>query len=79
MKRNQVTTIRELKPGDRFYKQSNKTKVAMEFIGETSVHDKFEVCEAAAIGKNGFAKKVQIKECRGSTVVIYLRNVNDKL
>ena len=40
MRRGQLVTIGELKPGDRFYKYGGKTKTACEFIKEWELrHD----------------------------------------
>ncbi|TDO21921.1 hypothetical protein CLV32_3029 [Pedobacter duraquae] len=33
MTRNQITTVADLKAGDRFYKQSSKNKKVLHFIG----------------------------------------------
>lgn len=77
MKRNDITTVDQLKPGDRFCKPSEKGKIAYEFIGEES-YGKYEVCNSILM-KNGFPSNNKItKIMKGGTVVVFLRNVNDK-
>lgn len=76
MKRNEITTVGELKPGDRFCKPKDKGKTAFEFIGVES-HGKYKICSSVKM-KNGFPINDKlIKIMTGNTVVVFLRNVND--
>lgn len=77
MQRNYVTILSHLKKGDRFYKGSSKDKQAFELIREEG-RGKYAVCCTTKM-KNGLPLNVnQVKIFKGSTVVIFLRNVNDK-
>lgn len=76
MKRNDVCTVENLKTGDRFYKLNSKLKEAFQLIGQES-HGKFEVIPPHSI-RVGFPIPNQIKIFKGSTRVVYLRNINDK-
>lgn len=76
MKRGEVTTVEKLIPGDRFYKQSSKDKKPFQLIAQES-HGKYEVCGSDKM-INGFpSNKSSIQIFRGTTTVVYLRNIND--
>lgn len=74
MKRGEITTVADLRSGDRFYKHGG-AKTVMQFIEEES-HDRFRVCEAKAT-INGLSNKKLDKILKGGTQVVFLRNVND--
>lgn len=74
MTRGQKTTVKELKPGDRFYKATDKLKTPFQLIGTQSLN-RFEVCEAEYI-KNGSAPLNRIRTMTALISVIFLRNVN---
>ena len=78
MIRNQITTVSELKPGDRFYKHPAKNKKVLQFLGEGSKLNSYEICEASVLTKNGFPKPAQVKEMAGKTVAVYLWNISDR-
>lgn len=76
MKRNEITTVEKLTPGDRFYKLKSRNKEPFQLIGPEN-YGKFEVCKSGMM-VNGFPSKNSIEIFKGSTVVVFLRNVNDK-
>lgn len=69
MKRGEITTVEKLIPGDRFYKASSRDKKPLELVGPES-YGKFEAIPDG-MGRN---RAIVIK---GSTTVVYLRNVNN--
>lgn len=76
MKRGQITTLAELKTGDRFYRLGDGKKVSLHFAGESKVLNQFDYSNATAV-KNGFTVTNQIRQGKGNLRVVYLRNVND--
>lgn len=75
MTRGTITTVAELKAGDRFYKYGG-AKTAMQFIEEES-HDRYKVCEAKAT-VSGLSSSKLDKILKGGVKVVFLRNVNDQ-
>lgn len=77
MKRNEITTVDKLVPGDRFYKLKSRSREAFELLGPEQ-YGKFEVCKSGKI-VNGFIGRNSVEIFKGSTVVVFLRNANEKL
>ena len=69
MNRGDKTTVDELKAGDRFYKVADKLKTSYQIISGV------ETCESEYI-KNGAAPLYRLRKMKGSTIVVFLRNVN---
>lgn len=62
MKRGEITTVNQLSPGDRFHKKGSKDGKRYELV---------EKCKAMPDGGKW------AEEMKGSTSVVFLRNVND--
>lgn len=76
MERNEVTTVSELKVGDRFYLKGSSSRKAYEMIGPLS-YGKFEVCPADKMVNGTPINKSRIEVVKANTGVVYLRNVNN--
>lgn len=77
MKRGEVTTVDKLTQGDRFYKQKATDRKTFELIGPEE-HGKFEVCSTDKMANGSPISKSRIEVVRGTTQVVFLRNVKDK-
>lgn len=73
MKRGELHTLSELKPGDRFYLASSKSKEPFEFIEVNSL-TKIDVCSSAYI-INGRPNSLKVRPMLAKSRVIYLRSV----
>ncbi|KIO75605.1 hypothetical protein TH53_19905 [Pedobacter lusitanus] len=76
MKRGLLTTVNQLKEGDRFQKAASKSSTVFQFLRQES-HEKFEACEASGMLNGQVKNSCKVKVLKGSTRVVYLRNVND--
>jgi len=81
MKRNEATTISKLQVGDRFYKQTDKSKESHQVMDpEIQIRTKsqhFFICPVVALDGNFVSQKT--KPISGNIDVIYLRNVNETI
>lgn len=75
MKRGEITTVDKLIPGDRFYKKTDRKKIAFEFIGPES-YGKYKVCNSAFILPNLNPPLNKTIVFNGTTEIVFLRNIN---
>lgn len=85
MERNEVTTAEKLKPGDRFYKASDKRRKALQLVEDTPRNVQYKpsklLCCPTDIIDNKLIreglKRSQYNVLAKNTVVVYLRNIKD--
>lgn len=76
MKRGEITTVDKLVQGDRFYKKSAAVRKTFELIGPEE-YGKFEVCSTDKMVNGSPISKGRIEVVRGTTQIVFLRNVKD--
>lgn len=86
MERNTITTVAELKPGDRFYKVNDKHKNVLQIVEDKPKKTHFRTykifcCQVGIVdGKlHQTAKEGFFKPILKDTAVVYLRNVNEEI
>ena len=73
MERNTTTTASELKIGDRFYKLNDKHKTVLEVVPHESTLTKYHAYCWCKVEGSRFTVPI-----KGDTMVVFLRNKNDR-
>lgn len=80
MERNTITTMRELKIGDRFYKAADKKKTVYERVEHETTKTKYQTYQYWDLEGSLLLKATNLeryaKAITGSTEVVFLRHKN---